>query len=449
MKLPFATYGRESSNWQRVWSVVTMVMHASCAGCGHDSDESGSQNNQFEVFSELEAVSQTHHRDLASEVERIKSAKQTPGLLARQGMPGASGANLSRSLVKLFRSTDELDRLDEQLSALIGETPEDDYVVDIDQAQSISGRYRELRIRAHQLVSQPDANFYVDWKLGLAIELDFVTAVQVIARLDQLEAVLALRKHQVGLAVDSYIRLTQLIRRLDEVPHVVCRLTAAQLRLESIKLTNAILQHPDIDLETLRIFRDRYVGQLSAWPDEQQVWIGDRAIGLHVYEIVRAGLYLSLLDDEENDRLQKKGMHIIKARSVYENVDNDEWFYLQSMRTIIEMCDRPWYERIEQLEEIYARIDLRKRGIGYPTVAAELLLPEINHAQQKMARDRARVEAWAIGLSLACGEEPPLFTINPETGDAYESLVGESEIEIRGLHADPNEPPVVIPRRDG
>ena len=171
---------------------------------------------------------------------------------------------------------------------------------------------------------------------------------------------------------------------------------------------------------------------------------------MHAYEMVRAGEYLSLLTREEYDRLEERNETMDHALVVRRNVDDDELWYLETMRELIARCETPYFERRKWLDERFESLDAVRDAPRFPSVAADLLLIGITTAQQRLARGRARRDAWY--LALAAAVDRPLTdgpTVNPETGTAYEVRIDGDRIEVLGLAEEDSDLTPILVRRAG
>jgi hypothetical protein len=159
--------------------------------------------------------------------------------------------------------------------------------------------------------------------------------------------------------------------------------------------------------------------QLNTWPDDAGAWIGDRALGMHAYELVRAGLLGELLTEEEIERFEAEKILDQLPAAAMRNVNRDELYYLLAMRKVIEGCKRPFFERRSVLAEIADDLQAKRDSLEFPVVAGRILLVDLEGGHAIQAADRARVEAWALALSLAAGDEPSGLEISPLTGKKY------------------------------
>ena len=126
-------------------------------------------------------------------------------------------------------------------------------------------------------------------------------------------------------------------------------------------------------------------------------------------------------------------------------IDQDELYYLQTIRQHIEASREPYYLRqgtLVQLSEQLNQMRLSQDRSQYPILAAALFLPGLEEAHEAMARDRARCEAYALALAEATGKPCPEYSVNPHHGRPYE-VVRQSQRVVVNL-GEPDERDVVI-----
>ena len=220
---------------------------------------------------------------------------------------------------------------------------------------------------------------------------------------------------------------------LADLKHVAARLTAARLRGETLRVAEAVAGHPQATPELLRLLQQLVAEQLTQWPPDADAWIGDRAMGLHAYEMVRDGQLLNLLTVEEIRKLGKQQEIGSFTQAVTHSLDQDELFYLQSMRSIIESCSEPYYRRQSAIAEFAAHLDQLRDTPRFPLFAAQVLLVNLDRGLRLQALDRARCEAFSLVLSAAAGATVTPSPVNPFTGKPFDLVSGEDTVEVRGI----------------
>jgi len=118
-------------------------------------------------------------------------------------------------------------------------------------------------------------------------------------------------------------------------------------------------------------------------PGDADAWIGDRALGMWVYEVVRAGKLMDILTPEELQRFSDEGILADLPERVRQTVNEDELYYLETMRKIIAGCDQPFYTRVE----LFGAIKEELHAVIAPHVAVVSPLV-VAVAQRPQVRDR-------------------------------------------------------------
>jgi hypothetical protein len=162
-----------------------------------------------------------------------------------------------------------------------------------------------------------------------------------------------------------------------------------------------------------------------------------------VYELVRDGRYLSLLSADEIRQLDEQRTARATAQAAARNIDEDQRYYLQAMRQLIDACRQPFCERTTVLENIRGELVAKEQTADYPLVAATLLLADFETAHRRQAEDMARCQAWLIALGTALGQPPPSVPTNPLTGSPYTIERTPLSVTVSGVLLGRDEPCVV------
>ncbi|MFW6172105.1 MAG: hypothetical protein ACODAD_16585, partial [Planctomycetota bacterium] len=217
--------------------------------------------------------------------------------------------------------------------------------------------------------------------------------------------------------------------RLSAVPRVAARRAAARLRAQAMSVAAALVDHPQCSSTLRRELLRVLEAQLDNWTPDRVTWVGDRAVGLHAYELVRDGQLLSVLTPREIARLENTGDLNAFCTAVENTVDEDEWFYLSTMRRVIDACEQPFFTRVDVLEKINQEADQLLDTQNAPLFATTVLLPDMARIHRLMAVDRARCEAWVMALRAAANEPVDRTAVNPVTGKPYD-LVRETDAMV-------------------
>ncbi|HJN11778.1 MAG: hypothetical protein QGG09_17965 [Pirellulaceae bacterium] len=315
-------------------------------------------------------------------------------------------------------------------------------------AIQLKDRYDAQRQRIHQIIAELDRGFEIQLTQGLAADTSFTDVVTIGNRLDAIVAAELLSRDNPSGAAVILREMTAAIESLATEKHIVPRIAAVHRRGEALRVMEAIAMHPNATLETHRRLGTLIDDQLVSWPADQFAWIGDRAIGMQTYELVRDGYLLSILGHDEQSRLRREVGLDRLATQVAENVDQDELFYLRAMRQTIDACQRPYHQRERVFHEVNRKLASLRDSLAYPLVADLILWKNVQEGQRLQALDRARFEAWSIALAASVGAPRPAYNINPLTGRRYIIDPRPDKVIVDGIDPDRGASPIMIPRQN-
>jgi hypothetical protein len=274
------------------------------------------------------------------------------------------------------------------------------------------------------------------------LNTSFADAVLVYVRCEAIAAADAIGRGDAGAAMQSIAQAMRVVEMLAAEPHVVARLTAAIARRETFSVVQRLVNCRLVTRAHLVDLEHLVSRQLATWPNDAQAWMGDRALGLCSYEMIRDGQILSVLTDDELVEIRRgEGVEIFIA-AVAKNVDHDETLYLREMGDVIRLCEQPHYERVPALEQLEIVRTKLSSSPDYPIVADRLLLQGISTAQRQQAADLALARAWSTALALACGASLPPPQANPLTGENYKVTVSNARVVIGNI--DPLHPELAV-----
>ena len=293
--------------------------------------------------------------------------------------------------------------------------------------------------------SSGECSFAIRYQDGFEADLGFVDVVRTCGRLEAFRAAEALEQDDLPSAIEAFGYMLRLAACLAAEKHVTCRLEAAFFRAEALAVLAAIVEHPDLVREHLATLSARLDEPLSRWPPDADAWIGDRALGMHAYEVVRAGRLVDLLTPAEIDEFKREGILKDLPAAAQRTVNQDELYYLRTMREIIDDCSRPFYARTEAFAAIRGDLQEKRSSPEFPVVAARLLLVDVENGQAIQAQDRAACEAWALGLALAIGQQQSAAAVNPLSGQHYQVACEEGVVLVWSvLPGDSRKNPTVL-----
>ncbi|HYW78846.1 MAG TPA: hypothetical protein VE890_04680, partial [Thermoguttaceae bacterium] len=312
---------------------------------------------------------------------------------------------------------------------------------------SFGDKHESARLRIQEILRRPKCDFAIPFKKGFLADLEFVDAVWLCASLEAFKAADSLSSNDSRKAIESLWSMLRLASCLGAEKHIETRMEAAYLRTKAFVVLQAIVDRPSTKREHLRQLQAMVQDHMKTWPHDSTAWFGDRAMGLHAYEMVRDGSIMELLTLDELERFAEENILLELDAASKSHVDTDELYYLETMRKIIESCKNPYFMRVTLFDDIYDEMQETRNSPEFPMVAARLLLPNIQQAQAIQAQDRANWEAWSLGLAAAIGKEPPAYTVNPLTGKKYELTTNEDQTVVGnfGSGEDDDNPSIIIP----
>jgi hypothetical protein len=421
--------------------VVSIGVLVGCTSCARDES--------VPVDTELDALpylQQTHHRELRAELSRLVAEKATPRLLGAARAGGATITEQAEQLVRDLEKVYPLQKVRLTCASIELVYPQGEFSwgpIEFEKACRIRQRHARQLNLYRRLLGQPDFQFHVALNQGLLADLSLLDHAELAHRLEALDAAYALEGGDTSAALEALRRMFLIEVRLTAVPHVAVRSAAAQLRAEAAAVASSLVQHPRYTPELHAALLRTFQQQLEGWPNERQLWIGDRALGIHAYEMVRDGQLMSILTKEEIEELESEGDLRTFDQAVLRSLDDDQWFYLSVMRRVVNACNKPYYQRQGLFEEIEREIEQLRDTPRYPLLAATVLLPNLAAAQEALAIDRARCEIWVLALQAATGNQVELSSPNPATGQPYALVRDNDMIVASGLTAQRDQRPVV------
>ncbi len=394
-------------------------------------------------YASLPLLKQASHHELQQELQRLRSEHATPEALAAPEdtalLPDGrhptrdSRVRSTRALVELL----PLSQRQQWLEEMEREFPRAALVPDpsdLAAYRQLARRWEKVRTDAETILARADFGLYVPIDQGLLSDLSFVDVVRGLVRLECLNTALAVLEHDLARGLVAWSTAGRWIDELSRMPHAVTRVAAARARVEWLRTGQSLLQSPLAHHETFATVLSIVESQLEDWPADRQALIGDRAVGLHTYELLRAGYWMSLLTKEELTQLRRRRQAEALAVHVATRLDDDEAFYLRAMRRLIEQSELPYPRRHQTYQAIEKEFRSLSGTTSYPWFAAEFLLPDVEHLLRWQATDRELAQALRWTIRIAMGEEPP------------ESLRGPRS--DREWHWQPQEKPprVVLPQ---
>jgi hypothetical protein len=400
------------------------------AGCRARQPEEANQPAGPEAYGSLPGLKSTPKLNLRDELARIVEDNGTPEQLSRKTV--ADEDNAAVALAELFPAGQVKVLLDESAAIF----PAREFTFDpirLQKAINFRVKYEPQRQRARQAMERPKCEFGIRFTQGFYADLTFVDVARLCARLEAFNAAESLADGAAPRAIDSFEAMMRLAAVLAREKHPVPRMEAAYLRTEAFGALQAIARSEKIGRPDIERLSQIIESQLAAWPNDADAWIGDRALGLHAFEMIRDGQLARLATDKEVERFRKENILAEMGDAAKRAADQDEFYYLQAMRGIIECCNEPFPDRTAEFDAIDADLRKKQDTAEYPLVAARLLLPGIRKGHEVQARDLANWRAWAFALALSLGRDADSFQSNPFTGGEYRKAADNGIVIVEGI----------------
>ena len=299
----------------------------------------------------------------------------------------------------------------------------------------------------------PQSDFGLRLDNGLLAEMDGVQRALFAGRLLAIATMYDMRQQKLEQAVDGISQLIHLANGLSNESHIVPRVAGARVREDAFLALQTLCTAPGLQEKQLKRLHRDIAAMIAQWPDDALVWRGERAQGLHAFEMVRADDLLSLLGEDELDVARNRGLNEF-TENILDQVDEDEQFYMSAMQQVIAACDMPYHARADAIDKIMVDVEELDGNTKSAWLSANMLLTNVSDGLYWQGHDRALAEAWLIALNAASGDMPT-EKINPLTGRPFIIEVGELHVTLWGISdengggwatIEPLVEPLVVPR---
>ncbi len=316
--------------------------------------------------------------------------------------------------------------------------------VRLEQAVLQAGRWSQQLAQAQAAMLRPRCVFPIPYEKGLEADLSFVFRVRAVARVAVLQAMQATAQQNQAAALDHLVLALRLAGALQGHKHPVVRLQAAAARAEVFDALQAVLLRFAWSSDQLGRLLDVLQRSETTLPPDRDAWVVDRTLGLHFYELLRAGAWNQLITPEDLKRLGTELAQKLRFATAKE-LEQDEAYYLKEMDRLIALAAKPYYRRRSELVRLEKkwRVDAQR----YPA-ATVLLLPDVLPGMARQGLDRSRLQGWILGLQHALGHPPEGVVLSPLTGQPFRVVERPKYLVVLGIGAVPGEPevPLLIPK---
>lgn len=243
--------------------------------------------------------------------------------------------------------------------------------------------------------------------------------------LEELEAARAFQNNNVSSAVDSVVTLLRLAKVTSQAKHISLRIMSANTRKKALEILETIIWHTQFTQEHAEKIHDILSQQLATWPSDAGALIGDRLTGMRLYEQARKGLFFESLSDDEKKDIEALQNSVALYRNLKKTIDADQIFYFRTMRSLISVSEKPFFQRANVIDEIDKTLTLKKGLPDYPLIAS-VLLNGLTTGMRQLAADRMRTEMWTFALAHKLKRPFDNKSVDPLTGNAYIVETGPS-----------------------
>jgi hypothetical protein len=402
-------------------------------------------------YGQLPGLRSTHNEFLRLELARLESEEATPKLLSTGDKWNPSTAQPTTREERLLGliARGGAGVLADRAEKLLPTDRFEFNTVRLRRATDFRDRYVTQQTKLREILDQGDLDFRIQHTKGLFARFDFIDALRLGIRLEMIEAGWHLANDKPDKALRCVGYCFQLLEQMAKQPHVIPRIRAVHLRRDVLRVVAALVENPNTNRQIQELAADLFDRQILNWPSDEIAWIGDRAQGLHTYEIVRDGYFTSLLTEAEVEEYKQQSPKMLKGvnQLVMKGIDEDERFYLQRMRQVIDSCQQPYYLRDSLLTQIEEDLRLLRDTVDSPRIADLFLFGDLREGQHLQAMDRALVEAWWLALKTACEQTVEIQT-SPLTGEPYIVEKTTVSVKVSGFAKAENDHLIVVPIRE-
>jgi len=401
-------------------------------GCRRSVPTAVPTSSPLEELGRLPGLRRSNDPRLKEELARIEEERGTPEQLTVILPPPEE--NVAAVLVELFPK-ERLEFLVAQTADWLRLMPDQLRAEDRKAAEELIKSFQSQRARLRAGLLRPKCVFPIRFTAGFGANLGFVDQSVLAVQVEGVAANLAISQGDLASAIDSLDVAFRLCGILSRAKHPQMRWQAALLRRQALDWLQVVVSRPEITRDDLGKLADTLQKELAIWPSDADTWIGARALGMHAYEVVRIGRLYDLLTEREIKQLRQ--MYDIEelVRITQEHADQDELFYLTQMRSIIALCQKPYYQRVDEMEKLRALWETKSHD-DETIIACRVLLSEVPLGETTHGEDLANVHAWLVALRAAREESLGRDVVNPLTGSPFIVETHNDTIYVSGIGTD-------------
>ncbi len=405
----------------------------------------GDKPPDFTAYGTLPGLAKSPDTVLQDELARLQAEEVTPAQLqaANPILPNddniAAGLREQLSAEKVMRAMNDIAEI----------YPHDQFIWpagSLERARELIKYHRIALAQMQAVLDRPECSFQIDFANGILAEIAVFDTATLAHRWEALDAAIHMADGDLDKAEQNLVRMLRLDQAMAHESHLVPRLKAVTMRLEALRVLEALVQHPAATPQLAARLRDLLALQLAAWPADSQAWIGDRAIGLHTYEMIRHGYVLSVLTEDELAALRKEPGVSATAKAIQKHIEADERYYATTMREIITACEQPYYQRHNLLVKVEQYLKETELSPEFPMVAGKILLTHLDTSHRRQAHDLAAMEGWHLLLCAATDEPLPAYEVNPSNGKPYKLQAEVQRVLLYNSWLEEVDEPLMVPK---
>ncbi|MCL2743596.1 MAG: hypothetical protein FWE67_07080 [Planctomycetaceae bacterium] len=366
----------------------------------------GGEKVPSKVFTGLEAVRTVKDNELIFEIKRVIDDGGTPSEIFKKDVPPEHNA-----AVMLSQQFEVYQKNPGELESLRKFSPFENGKVSAQSLSEVSdvlSRIDPKRQKIRNMLNNPEVCFTFEFadvpkEAGnqAGAEIPDTKASDFLAdyvMLEEFSLAASLQKGDVLSATESLAYTFRLAQLAAEVKNPTIRVRAGEVRLKAIQTLQAVVLDPNLKEENLVYLFSVVQEQLNAWTPDSAAWIGDRASGMRVYNLIFQYGLDEALEPEEIEEMRVRGIYEETRRKLHRMLPRDNVFYLQSMQKIIDVSGEPFYRRMPMLNQVDTAVRATQ-GTPDETVIAEFLLRGIRDIMQFCAEDRTKCETAALAMA--------------------------------------------------
>jgi hypothetical protein len=391
-------------------SLIALLWLLAIAGCGAPTFD-----EQVLSFATPTSALQSRDPELPKLIRDVEQQRGLPLQLARTEAI-SSESNAAVALAEIFSPALHLHLMPRLLPLIAHGAP-------ADKRDEFLLQQKELIEQTAQAVDRPRCVFDIESPKGFFASMSYLDDAALASRLLLLRARQSATNKDRLPAFADVLRSLRVCHALTRERRVEARALAASLRHEALGVANNCF---DVGLWRRHEAEQLYAllrQQLSNWPDDGRMLVGERATVIHAYEAIRAGMLDRILTLEEYYRFNHQIEELAKATT--QEVDADEARYLRALERLLDAATTPSLKRANEIDAAMDEI-----AAAPPLFAATLFTKDLRAAMQTAAHDRATVMAWTLALAAAAELTPPPINTSPVTGVALEVEQNAERLEI-------------------